>query len=58
MMAAVETYLSVRRVLGFALSNTEYLLRSFAAFATRRNQTHIHTASVIDCEFSARLHDT
>ena len=30
MIAAIETYLAVRRATGFALSNTEYLLRSFA----------------------------
>jgi hypothetical protein len=28
MIAAVETYLAVRRAAGFTLSNTEYLLRS------------------------------
>ena len=33
MIAAVATYLAVRRAVGFTLSNTEYLLRSFAAFA-------------------------
>ena len=33
MMASVETYLAVRRAVGFTLSNTEYLLRSFADFA-------------------------
>ena len=30
MTASVETYLAVRRAVGFTLSNTEYLLRSFA----------------------------
>ena len=30
MIAAVESYLAVRRAAGFTLSNTEYLLRSFA----------------------------
>jgi integrase/recombinase XerD len=38
----------VRRAAGFTLSNTEYLLRSFATFATDRNQTHIRTATAID----------
>jgi integrase/recombinase XerD len=33
MIAAVESYLAVRRAAGFTLSNTEYLLRSFAGFA-------------------------
>ncbi len=41
MMAAVESYLAVRRAAGFTLSNTEYLLRSFADFAADRRQTHI-----------------
>jgi hypothetical protein len=31
MIAAVEGYLAVRRLGGFALSNNEYLLRSFVA---------------------------
>ena len=48
MIAAVESYLAVRRAVGFTLSNTEYLLRSFASFATDRNQTHIRTATAID----------
>jgi integrase len=48
MIAAVESYLAVRRVAGFTLSNAEYLLRSFASFATNQNQTHIRTVTVID----------
>jgi len=48
MIAAVESYLAVRRAVGFTLSNTEYLLRSFATFATDRKQTHIRTATAID----------
>jgi len=48
MIAAVETYLAVRRAAGFTLSNTEYLLRSFAGFATDQKQTHIRTATAID----------
>ena len=48
MIAAVESYLAARRAAGFTLSNTEYLLRSFATFATDRNQTHIRTATAID----------
>jgi integrase/recombinase XerD len=54
MMAAVETYLAVRRAAGFTLSNTEYLLRSFAGFATDQNQIHIRTATVIDWAGQAR----
>src|SRR6266850_8400147 len=48
MITAIETYLVVRRAVGFTLSNTEYLLRSFATFATDRNQTHVRTATAID----------
>src|ERR1035437_679508 len=48
MMAAVESYLAVRRAAGFTLSNTEYLLRSFAEFAADQKQTHIRTATAID----------
>jgi len=48
MIAAVESYLAVRRAAGFTLSNTEYLLRSFASFATNQDQTHIRTATAID----------
>src|SRR5215469_2890725 len=54
MIAAIETYLAVRRAAGFALSNTEYLLRSFAGFATAQKQTHIRTATVIRWARQAR----
>ena len=48
MIAAVESYLAVRRAAGFTLSNAEYLLRSFASFAIDQDQTHIRTATAID----------
>ena len=48
MMAAVTNYLAVRRTTGFALSNAQYLLRSFAAFAAERQEQFIRTATVID----------
>ena len=48
MMAAVDSYLAVRRATGFTLSNTEYLLRSFAGFAADRRQTHIRTATAVE----------
>ena len=54
MIAAVESYLAVRRAAGFTLSNTEYLLRSFADFATDRKQTHIRTATAIDWASQAK----
>jgi site-specific recombinase XerD len=47
-VTAVESYLAVRRAAGFTLSNTEYLLRSFSAFAADKDQTHIRTATTID----------
>ncbi len=48
MIETAKTYLAVRRAVGFALSNTEYLLRSFAKFAADRQQTYIQAATVID----------
>jgi integrase/recombinase XerD len=54
MIAPVETYLAVRRAAGFSLSNTEYLLRSFAGFVTDQKQTHIRTATAIDWASQAR----
>jgi integrase/recombinase XerD len=54
MIAAVESYLAVRRAAGFTLSNAEYLLRSFASFATNQNQTHISTATAIDWASQAK----
>jgi integrase/recombinase XerD len=54
MIAAVESYLAVRRVAGFTLSNTEYLLRSFAGFATELKQPHVRTATVIEWASQAK----
>jgi len=54
MMASVETYLAVRRSVGFTLSNTEYLLRSFADFAAGRKEAHIRTATTIDWASQAK----
>jgi integrase len=54
MMASVETYLAVRRAVGFTLSNTEYLLRSFADFAADQKETHIRTATAIDWASQAK----
>ncbi len=48
MMAAVDNYLALRRGAGYVLSNVEYLLRSFAMFATDRQEHQIRTATVID----------
>ena len=52
MLNAIETYLALRRATGFAMLNAEYLLRSFAAFATERGQTHVHAQTAI--EWAAR----
>ena len=54
MIVAVESYLAVRRAAGFTLSNTEYLLRSFADFAADRKETHIRTATAIDWASQAK----
>jgi integrase len=48
MMAAINEYLALRRGAGFVLSNAQYLLGSFAAFAADRQQPYIRTATVID----------
>jgi integrase len=48
MLRAIEAYLALRRATGFAMLNAEYLLKSFAAFATERGQTHVRTQTAID----------
>jgi integrase/recombinase XerD len=48
MLKAIERYLALRRATGFAMLNAEYLLKSFAAFATERGQTHVNTQTAID----------
>ena len=48
MLDAIETYLALRRAAGFAMSNAEYLLKSFAAFAAERAETHVQTQTAID----------
>jgi integrase/recombinase XerD len=48
MMAAVESYLALGRTAGYALSNAEYLLRSFATFTAAHQEQHIRTAIVVD----------
>jgi integrase len=45
---AVESYLALRRAAGFSLSNTEYLLRSFARFAGDRQERYICTPTAIE----------
>jgi integrase/recombinase XerD len=48
MLKAIEAYLALRRATGFAMLNAECLLRSFAAFATERGQTHVHAPTAIE----------
>jgi integrase/recombinase XerD len=48
MKDAVAAYLALRRAAGFEMGKAEYLLESFARFATERNETHIHTQTAID----------
>ncbi|HSZ90681.1 MAG TPA: tyrosine-type recombinase/integrase [Acetobacteraceae bacterium] len=48
MLNAIETYLVLRRATGFAMSTAEYLLKSFAAFAAERGQTHVVSQTAID----------
>jgi hypothetical protein len=48
MLNAIETYLALRRATGFAMSNAEYLLKSFAAFAAEHGQAHVETQTAIE----------
>ena len=45
---AVAAYLAIRRSARFEMVNAEYLLDSFARFATERHETHIRTQTAID----------
>lgn len=48
MLTAIEAYLALRRATGFAMLNAEYLLKSFAAFAAERGQSHVQTQTAIE----------
>ena len=48
MIQAVETYLAVRRAVGFELLNADYLLRSFARFAAARRETNVRITTAIE----------
>ncbi|MFZ3032958.1 MAG: tyrosine-type recombinase/integrase [Parvibaculum sp.] len=48
MLHTIETYLALRRATGFAMSNAEYLLKSFAAFAVERGDAYVQTQTAID----------
>jgi integrase/recombinase XerD len=47
-MQAVDTYLAMRRAVGFALDHTAGYLRNFAQFATARGDTHVVATTAID----------
>jgi integrase len=53
MKDAVAAYLALRRTAGFAMANAEYLLDSFARFATERNEIHVRTQTAIDWAIQA-----
>lgn len=48
LMAAVDTYLAVRRAAGFQLRSAEAYLRSFAGFATERGEAYVMARTAID----------
>jgi integrase/recombinase XerD len=48
MIQAVETYLAMRRAVGFELLNAGYLLRSFARFAAVRRETNVRIVTAIE----------
>jgi len=48
LMDAVDAYLDIKRVAGFELEVPEYLLRSYARFATHKEQDHVNTQTAIE----------
>ncbi len=48
MLSAVDAYLALRRTAGFAMQTAEYLLKSFAVFATTRGESHVRVRTAID----------
>jgi integrase len=47
MRQSIEAYLAVRRTGGFALTNDDYLLHSYAHFATERGESWVRTATAV-----------
>lgn len=45
---AVDSYLALRRALGYRLRDTEMILRDYAAFADARQDSHICTPTVLE----------
>ena len=48
MMELVDSYLALRRAVGFELKMAEYMLRSFARYASERGESYVRTNTVID----------
>src|SRR5262249_1130574 len=48
LMQAVDTYLAIRRAVGFALDHTAGYLRNFARFAMARGDTHVVATTAVD----------
>ena len=48
LMQAIDTYLAIRRAMGFALTQAEGYLRNFVRFATARGDTHVVATTAID----------
>ena len=55
LMQSIESYLALRRSLGFGLSMTERLLRNFARFAAERGETHMRTQTSIGGIYGLRF---
>ena len=45
---AVDSYLAMRRALGYRLKDTEMILRDFAAFADAKRDSHVYTQTVLE----------
>lgn len=54
---SMNTYLSLRRAVGFKLDTVETYLRSYVNFATSRGDTHVVGKTVIDWATKARSDD-
>ena len=48
MMELVDSYLALRRAVGFELKMAEYMLRSFARYASERGELYVCASTVID----------
>lgn len=48
MIDEVESYIALRRAVGFALRYTDSILRNFARFAAQRHERHVRIATAID----------